>query len=1050
MRKEIRVRRGWRLVCLSAGLGLCLQLAAASATATENAVALRNIAGQPQAAGAEAAEAEARALLKQADGLFSNGDFAAALQLMAQAVELASSGVGPLAQITLQARIDHGSTLYHMGRLAEARLELEAVVIDLQRELGDRHELTLDALNNYANLLSDLEGPRAALVIQRRALAGRLELQGAEHENSINALNDVAVGMMFAGELHAALPLALEVLALRQKTQGETHPWTFTAYNNLGFLYGLLGRSEEARRLHEHALGLRMTHRGEKHPETLVSMNNLAQALSDLGEQDAALALLDRTIALMDELGLEHPSALDARQNRAVIWLEQSRWGEAQAELIEVIALRLRVQSAEHPKRLAALISLAQVRSGLALFDAALGDLDDVQGRVLLTLGDHHPLYFKAQHSRGLTLLRAERPAAALACLEQAQRRAAATFGEDFDLALSLRGDWARALLALGQAEAAELLLKDALTRLDRLRTALPLQDAEARQRWQSRHAKHYRLLMQARLALGDHDGALSAFQQSRARSLSEMLDDRAAALAAGVSAAEWQALQEAREQVGGLAALLTRESRAGERSSLLEARAGAIKVAQGLHASLVQQHPNYGAISAPTLAAATLPNPAAGEAWIAYATLEPLMGTAGPNLAAFVRLQGQATHCLPLGQVEGLADEVQALQLWAANSGQRHPLDSQGRKLSIVHWKGQDGRPRWRVALATAAHAPAAKAVWGAPALAQLTAALSQKLLLPLQAWLKPTQHWAISADQTLLTLPWDVLPWQGQPLGASVALTLPTTATQAKSPQAPKANPPGLSLWAIGDPSFDLPEAAGGGSRGLGGRRGLRMLDLPRNSLDADGHLTLDAQLWERLPAASSEMHLSAKAFKNAGGQTRLLQGQHATESGLRRANASGELASARVLLFSTHAFFNPRQPLLSAVVLKREGELAANDGYLTPAEFVGLRLNADLTVLSACSTAQGATEPGDAAAGFAYALRLAGSRQSLLTLWPVHDQVTATFIAKFMARIASGQSAAAALQATKREFITHPRPAWRQPQHWAGFVLYGSARTEPAGKT
>jgi CHAT domain-containing protein len=79
------------------------------------------------------------------------------------------------------------------------------------------------------------------------------------------------------------------------------------------------------------------------------------------------------------------------------------------------------------------------------------------------------------------------------------------------------------------------------------------------------------------------------------------------------------------------------------------------------------------------------------------------------------------------------------------------------------------------------------------------------------------------------------------------------------------------------------------------------------------------------------------------------------------------------------------------------------------------------------------------GDGVFGLPYALTVAGARGALLTLWPVADQSTAEFMKRFYARLARGARPAAALAATQREFMRHPR--WRAPFYWAPFVLYGA---------
>lgn len=168
-----------------------------------------------------------------------------------------------------------------------------------------------------------------------------------------------------------------------------------------------------------------------------------------------------------------------------------------------------------------------------------------------------------------------------------------------------------------------------------------------------------------------------------------------------------------------------------------------------------------------------------------------------------------------------------------------------------------------------------------------------------------------------------------------------------------------------------------------------------------------------------------------------TDVLLGSDATEARLRRLDAEGGLQQYRYLLFATHGLLNADVPLLSAIVLGREGAADPNDGLVTALEWTGLRLSSELTVLSACDTGLGRDMPGEGIMGLPYALFVAGNRQTLLTLWPVPDRSTARFVARFFEWLAQGLAAHEALMRTKREFV-RDRPG--SERVWAGFVLYG----------
>src|SRR3546814_8473641 len=62
------------------------------------------------------------------------------------------------------------------------------------------------------------------------------------------------------------------------------------------------------------------------------------------------------------------------------------------------------------------------------------------------------------------------------------------------------------------------------------------------------------------------------------------------------------------------------------------------------------------------------------------------------------------------------------------------------------------------------------------------------------------------------------------------------------------------------------------------------------------------------------------------------------------------------------------------------------ASGDGLLTMSEILGLRLNADWIVLSACNTASGDGASAEAVSGLGRAFFYAGTRAVLVTNWPV----------------------------------------------------------------
>ena len=198
-------------------------------------------------------------------------------------------------------------------------------------------------------------------------------------------------------------------------------------------------------------------------------------------------------------------------------------------------------------------------------------------------------------------------------------------------------------------------------------------------------------------------------------------------------------------------------------------------------------------------------------------------------------------------------------------------------------------------------------------------------------------------------------------------------------------------------------------------------------------------------RLPGAAREGRHIAEIFGT--GRSRLLQGAAATEPGVRAA-----ASSARVLHFATHGIIRDDRPFESFLALAGPAAAASDDGRLTMGEVYGLRLNAELVVLSACRSAAGPVT-GDGIVGLTRGFFSAGTPSVIASLWDVPDSVTASVFPTFYKEWTGTRSKAASLRASQLAMIRELRagriavetPAGRfvLPEHpalWAGLILVG----------
>ncbi len=125
--------------------------------------------------------------------------------------------------------------------------------------------------------------------------------------------------------------------------------------------------------------------------------------------------------------------------------------------------------------------------------------------------------------------------------------------------------------------------------------------------------------------------------------------------------------------------------------------------------------------------------------------------------------------------------------------------------------------------------------------------------------------------------------------------------------------------------------------------------------------------------------------------------------------------------------------------------------DDGLLTMGEILGLKLNADWVVLSACNTAAGDGKDAEAISGLGQAFFYAGSRALLVSNCPVHSAATTELMTTLFGEQANDNtlSRAEALRQTRIHMIDEAvfRNAegkvlfsYAHPIFWAPFTIVG----------
>jgi CHAT domain-containing protein len=229
---------------------------------------------------------------------------------------------------------------------------------------------------------------------------------------------------------------------------------------------------------------------------------------------------------------------------------------------------------------------------------------------------------------------------------------------------------------------------------------------------------------------------------------------------------------------------------------------------------------------------------------------------------------------------------------------------------------------------------------------------------------------------------------------LARKVALTqLPSVASLSSLRRIPVASATRRAFIGFGDPWFSAEQAAAARSEASMQQAALQAdgqvlaRSLPmrsRGSLDTRGLNSASLARLPRLPETADEVRSIAQAL-GADPVRDVVLGAAANE----RTVATMALSDRRVLMFATHGLVagdldgldQPALALSAPQVAGIEG-----DGLLTLQEILGLRLDADWVVLSACNSAAADGAGAEAISGLGRAFFYAGSRALLVSHWPV----------------------------------------------------------------
>lgn len=980
------------------------------------------------------------------------------------------------------------------GRLEAAMAAFERALSIRETVLGTDHELTAQALNNLATCHLDLGDPRSAAPLLARAIAtwevtlesghetlgsGLTNLGGAqrqlgeleEAEASLQralairearldpsdpaiarTLNALALVHQDRNDHAAAEPLLRRANSIAEVTLGSDDLEFASVHTNLASSLLQLGRHREAMPMLQRALTVREARLPPDHPDIAHSLREIATLHGRRAEPDLAVPLLERALAIQSAaFGDAHEATVTTLSNLAVQhhWLGDNETAIPLAE--RALAAAEALYGEVHPDTANAMVNLAKMR-----FEAGDGTAAIPMLKRVIEVQSREDV-LDAAHVLLQVLRHGGHAEAALPHAEWLLSHTESTAGPDHLDTVGAMNQLALLRFDSGDVEGAlELMLRC----LSIQETKLSPHDPNLGTTWNNL-AVSWRTLGRSEDALQAMARALDIeeAQLTRVFSLGSTNQRRSflARIADSTEVAISMHMCDAPDDpVATELALRTVLRRKGR---LIEAESGSLRqIREGLDADgLADLAALQDSVS--ELDAVTRGGPGSGgeaswvrrikeleseverlERSVARRSLRFAVDSAPITIEAIARHLPEEGALLELFVYRPFVTDVSRYERWGEPRYVGYLLTPQGEITSsdlgpVVELDALVHDLRRVIMEVGDVRGPGQR--------------LEQRLLAPFADSLEDVSHLVVAPDGQLSLVPWDALVGvDGRFLCETRLITMLTCGRdllRMGRDAVPRSAP---LVVADVDFSFSPADVTEGVTTGeaAGGRR--ERCEGP----------------WASLPGTAVE----AKALLRHLPSARLLSGAAATETALRGVQApallhvathgcfmgdsegsagSGRGARVRPSLSAGPAPQSAKgalemSPLLrSGIILaganhRREG---ADNGFLTAAEASGLDLlGTRLAVLSACDTGLGDVSLGDGVQGLRRSLVLAGAEAQVLSLWKVHDEATAMFMAAFYERLAAGQPRGEALRSTRLSMLGTPETS--HPFTWAAFVLSG----------
>ncbi|KAK1182076.1 tetratricopeptide repeat protein [Streptomyces sp. NBS 14/10] len=262
------------------------------------------------APGQPTVEVAAECALRLVTAVHRAGDYASALSLGSEAVELVTSRLGASHVLVIRLRQRVGRALFRLGRFEESEALYRHVLEDCERILGPTASDTLQTCLKLAGPLFNLGREQDGTSLTRRAAEGHAQTSGPTHPLTLLARSSLLEVSTQPADVAAGSDLVADCL----REVGEDHSITLDTRLNYAYALNQGGRSAEALPHIRPAFAEYVRRFGPDYPIALNARATLSMTLAALGQYAEAIEHAENLVERRTRaLGPTHPWTLFAK-----------------------------------------------------------------------------------------------------------------------------------------------------------------------------------------------------------------------------------------------------------------------------------------------------------------------------------------------------------------------------------------------------------------------------------------------------------------------------------------------------------------------------------------------------------------------------------------------------------------------------------------------------------------------------------------------------------------------------------------------------------------